>query len=47
MDRSWRDDGLHCQELLFAGPNNIAYSATKADQAHQVRLRQRSSASMA
>src|SRR4029079_16564562 len=22
----------------FAGPNNIAYSATKADQAHQVRL---------
>ncbi|KQY48146.1 bifunctional rhamnulose-1-phosphate aldolase/short-chain dehydrogenase [Cellulomonas sp. Root137] len=23
---------------LFAGPNNIAYSATKADQAHQVRL---------
>ncbi|GEL45087.1 short-chain dehydrogenase [Cellulomonas hominis] len=23
---------------LFAGPNNVAYSATKADQAHQVRL---------
>ena len=23
---------------MFAGPNNIAYSATKADQAHQVRL---------
>jgi rhamnulose-1-phosphate aldolase len=23
---------------IFAGPNNIAYSATKADQAHQVRL---------
>jgi rhamnulose-1-phosphate aldolase/alcohol dehydrogenase len=23
---------------LFAGPNNIAYGATKADQAHQVRL---------
>ena len=23
---------------LFAGPNNIAYSAVKADQAHQVRL---------
>jgi len=23
---------------VFAGPNNIAYSATKADQAHQVRL---------
>ena len=23
---------------MFAGPNNIAYSAVKADQAHQVRL---------
>src|SRR5699024_11092548 len=23
---------------VFAGPNNIAYSAVKADQAHQVRL---------
>ena len=23
---------------MFAGPNNVAYSATKADQAHQVRL---------
>ncbi|MEZ5226357.1 MAG: SDR family oxidoreductase [Acidimicrobiales bacterium] len=23
---------------VFAGPNNIAYSATKADQSHQVRL---------
>ena len=23
---------------MFAGPNNIAYSATKADQARQVRL---------
>ena len=23
---------------MFAGPNNIAYSAIKADQAHQVRL---------
>jgi NAD(P)-dependent dehydrogenase (short-subunit alcohol dehydrogenase family) len=23
---------------FFAGPNNIAYGATKADQAHQVRL---------
>ncbi|WP_217078276.1 SDR family oxidoreductase, partial [Clostridium baratii] len=23
---------------VFAGPNNIAYGATKADQAHQVRL---------
>ena len=23
---------------MFAGPNNIAYGATKADQAHQVRL---------
>lgn len=26
------------KNALFAGPNNIAYSATKADQAHQVRL---------
>jgi NAD(P)-dependent dehydrogenase (short-subunit alcohol dehydrogenase family) len=23
---------------VFAGPNNVAYGATKADQAHQVRL---------
>ena len=23
---------------MFAGPNNVAYSAAKADQAHQVRL---------
>ena len=26
------------KNALFAGPNNVAYSATKADQAHQVRL---------
>ncbi|MFJ5653424.1 bifunctional aldolase/short-chain dehydrogenase [Streptomyces microflavus] len=26
------------KNAVFAGPNNIAYSATKADQAHQVRL---------
>jgi len=26
------------KNALFAGPNNIAYSAAKADQAHQVRL---------
>jgi rhamnulose-1-phosphate aldolase/alcohol dehydrogenase len=26
------------KNALFAGPNNIAYSATKADQSHQVRL---------
>jgi rhamnulose-1-phosphate aldolase/alcohol dehydrogenase len=26
------------KNALFAGPNNLAYSATKADQAHQVRL---------
>lgn len=26
------------KNAIFAGPNNIAYSATKADQAHQVRL---------
>ena len=26
------------KNALFAGPNNLAYGATKADQAHQVRL---------
>ena len=26
------------QERVFAGPNNVAYGAAKADQAHQVRL---------
>ena len=26
------------KNALFAGPNNVAYSASKADQAHQVRL---------
>src|SRR5438045_1258815 len=26
------------KNAVFAGPNNVAYSATKADQAHQVRL---------
>ena len=26
------------KNAIFAGPNNVAYSATKADQAHQVRL---------
>ncbi len=26
------------KNAVFAGPNNIAYSAAKADQAHQVRL---------
>jgi NAD(P)-dependent dehydrogenase (short-subunit alcohol dehydrogenase family) len=26
------------KNAVFAGPNNIAYGATKADQAHQVRL---------
>ena len=29
---------ISTKNSLFAGPNNIAYSATKADQAHQVRL---------
>ena len=29
---------LVSKNSIFAGPNNIAYSATKADQAHQVRL---------
>jgi len=26
------------KNAIFAGPNNVAYGATKADQAHQVRL---------
>ena len=29
---------ISSKNSLFAGPNNIAYSAAKADQAHQVRL---------
>ncbi|GAA1423105.1 bifunctional aldolase/short-chain dehydrogenase [Agrococcus citreus] len=29
---------ISSKNAVFAGPNNIAYSATKADQAHQVRL---------
>ena len=29
---------ISSKNRIFAGPNNIAYSATKADQAHQVRL---------
>ncbi|GAB3790765.1 bifunctional aldolase/short-chain dehydrogenase [Nocardioides ungokensis] len=29
---------ISSKNSIFAGPNNIAYSATKADQAHQVRL---------
>src|SRR4051812_27210573 len=29
---------ISSKNSLFAGPNNIAYGATKADQAHQVRL---------
>ncbi|MGW1770273.1 bifunctional aldolase/short-chain dehydrogenase [Streptomyces sp. NPDC002104] len=43
--RIMRDQGLGgdivyiaSKNAVFAGPNNIAYSATKADQAHQVRL---------
>jgi rhamnulose-1-phosphate aldolase/alcohol dehydrogenase len=43
--RVMRDQGLggdivyiSSKNSVFAGPNNIAYSATKADQAHQVRL---------
>jgi rhamnulose-1-phosphate aldolase/alcohol dehydrogenase len=43
--RVMRDQGLGgdivyitSKNSVFAGPNNIAYSATKADQAHQVRL---------
>ncbi|MGH3424424.1 MAG: SDR family oxidoreductase, partial [Nocardioidaceae bacterium] len=29
---------ISSKNSVFAGPNNIAYAATKADQAHQVRL---------
>ena len=29
---------ISSKNSVFAGPNNIAYSAAKADQAHQVRL---------
>src|SRR4029078_3204367 len=29
---------ISSKNSVFAGPNNIAHSATKADQAHQVRL---------
>ena len=29
---------ISSKNSVFAGPNNIAYSATKADEAHQVRL---------
>ena len=43
--RSMVDQGLGgdivyicSKNAVFAGPNNIAYSAAKADQAHQVRL---------
>jgi rhamnulose-1-phosphate aldolase/alcohol dehydrogenase len=43
--RVMRDQGLggdivyiSSKNAVFAGPNNVAYGATKADQAHQVRL---------
>jgi rhamnulose-1-phosphate aldolase/alcohol dehydrogenase len=43
--RVMRDQGMGgdlvyivSKNALFAGPNNLAYGATKADQAHQVRL---------
>ena len=43
--RVMRDQGIGgdlvyivSKNALFAGPNNIAYGASKADQAHQVRL---------
>ncbi|HVH24710.1 MAG TPA: SDR family oxidoreductase, partial [Pseudonocardia sp.] len=29
---------ISSKNSIFAGPNNVAYSAAKADQAHQVRL---------
>ena len=33
-----RDSYISSKNSVFAGPNNVAYGATKADQAHQVRL---------
>ncbi len=40
MDQGMGGDIIYIssKNSVFAGPNNIAYSATKADQAHQVRL---------
>jgi rhamnulose-1-phosphate aldolase/alcohol dehydrogenase len=40
MDQKLGGDIIYIssKNSVFAGPNNIAYSATKADQAHQVRL---------
>lgn len=40
MDQAMGGDIVYIssKNSVFAGPNNIAYSATKADQAHQVRL---------
>src|SRR3546814_5577141 len=40
IDQSMGGDIIYIssKNSVFAGPNNIAYSATKADQAHQVRL---------
>jgi len=40
MDQEMGGDLIYIssKNSVFAGPNNIAYSATKADQAHQVRL---------
>ncbi|MDO5618514.1 bifunctional aldolase/short-chain dehydrogenase [Kocuria sp.] len=40
MDQGMGGDIVYIssKNSIFAGPNNIAYSATKADQAHQVRL---------
>ncbi|WP_084129076.1 bifunctional rhamnulose-1-phosphate aldolase/short-chain dehydrogenase [Demequina sp. NBRC 110055] len=40
IDQEMGGDVLYIasKNSVFAGPNNIAYSATKADQAHQVRL---------
>ncbi|MGP9536378.1 bifunctional aldolase/short-chain dehydrogenase [Brachybacterium sp. AOP43-C2-M15] len=40
IDQAMGGDILYIssKNSVFAGPNNIAYSATKADQAHQVRL---------
>jgi rhamnulose-1-phosphate aldolase/alcohol dehydrogenase len=40
LDQNFGGDIIYIssKNSVFAGPNNIAYSATKADQAHQVRL---------
>ncbi|MFT4264172.1 MAG: bifunctional aldolase/short-chain dehydrogenase [Nocardioides sp.] len=40
IDQGWGGDIVYIssKNSIFAGPNNVAYGAAKADQAHQVRL---------